>query len=64
MKHRGFKHVARPATLDEVLEAFGVTRADYERSKLAIYRRAEAAARRKRPRTCRSNKAVTVAVSH
>ena len=37
--HGDFKHTAKPATLDTVLAAFGLKKADYERSKAFVHKR-------------------------
>lgn len=37
--HGGFKHTAKPASLDAVLHAFGLKQTEYERSKAFVHKR-------------------------
>lgn len=38
-EHGGFKHTAKPATLETVLDAFGLKKSDYERTKAFVRKR-------------------------
>lgn len=39
VKHGSFRHVAEPATMTEVLRAYGLTAADFRRVQADVHRR-------------------------